>query len=139
MSAQNQQLNPFCINVTLGSLATDALVPVVKAPKKMVIQKIELLNGANVAASNTDFVVLNLKAGATLLAQYDSRAAGEGAITANVSAPLGLDGATKVEGHRELALVIAKGTEIQFQYDETDAGSNVALTNASANLIGYFL
>lgn len=139
MSANNPQNSPFVIAVNLLSVAADALMPAFKTPRRCVITKVQIANGADIAASNTDYVKLQLKAGSTLLAEYDSRAANEGALVANVSKDFGLDAAAVQAGFRSAALVVEANTDLTLNYDETDAGTNVAITNGVVSIVGYWL
>lgn len=140
MGAPNNQNNPVAIVVPLGSPSADLTVPAVSTNRRrLVIEKVQIMNGAIIAASDTDYAVINLKNDSTVLASYDSRAAGEGAIAANVAGDFDLDAAVAVDGFSAAALVVEAGQSLSVQYDETDSGTSVALTNAVVVIHGYWL
>ena len=121
-AAMSNENNPHIMCVPLGSPAVDAVVLAgTSSARKMYVKAVELLNAGSVAASDTDFVVLELLKGATVVAELDSRAAHENGIAANTREPLNLV-AAQVE--------IAANSVLSVNYNETDAGTNVALTGA---------
>lgn len=121
MSLSNEN-NPSVAIIPLGSLSADATLPGVVCPKKMKIVGVSLLNGAAIAASDTDFVQLSLvKADDTVVAELDSRAAHENGIAAHTKEALNL-----VSGQEDQAA----DTVLKVVYNETDSGTAVALTNA---------
>lgn len=138
-SAYNSQNVPVVIPVSLGSLTADGTVHAVKVPQKFVVTAFKLVNGANIAASNTDYALVQLKAGSTVLAQYDTRAAGQGALVANVAGVGALTGAVATPGFKDPAVVVAKNTDLTVVYDETDSGAAIALTLGKAYIEGYWL
>lgn len=117
--------NPMSMCVPLGSPSADATVlgGSLNGGKNRIVTSVRLLNAATIAASNTDYVLLSLKKGSTSIATLDSRAGGQGAITANTNKSLVLS-STAAD------LKIAANDVISVVYDETDAGTNVALTGA---------
>lgn len=138
-SAYNSQNVPVIVPVSLGSLTADGVIHAVQVPQKFVVTAFKVVNAANIAASNTDFALLQLKAGSTVLAQYDTRAAGQGALTANVAKSGALTGAVATPGFSLPAVVVAKGTDLTVVYDETDSGTAIALTLGKAYIEGYWL
>lgn len=113
--------NPQCVVVNLGSPSSDLLIPALYALGKIRLLKVSLINGAAIAASDTDFVQLELKNGSTVLAELDSRAAHEDGIAADVAEHLNI-----VSGQEE----VAAGASLGVNYNETDSGTAVALTDA---------
>lgn len=116
----NNENNPLLITLDLGSPATDLLLPAIYAQKAMKVTGAWLLNGAGISASDTDFVQLELKNGSNVVAELDTRAAHEGAVTANVGKGLNVDSTYED---------VAAGDTLTVNYNETDSGTNVALTN----------
>ena len=117
----NNDNNRHVVVIPLGSPSTDKTVPGLYCTEKMVIKSVALINGAGIAASNTDFVQLQLMNGSTEVAELDTRAAHEGAVTANVAKALNI-----VSGQEEQAA----GSTLKVVYNETDSGTAVALTDA---------
>lgn len=113
--------NPHLECVSLGSASADDVVLMGASNKSMVVDAVYLLNEASIAASDTDFVQIELKKGATIVAEIDSRAAHENGIAANTIEPLNIVSAEKT---------MASGLVLSVNYNETDAGTNVALTGA---------
>lgn len=114
--------NSPCVTViNLGSPSADALLPGAYAYKSMKLVSVALVNGATLAASNTDYLKLELKKGSTIVAELDTRAAHENGLTANVAKALNI-----VSDEALLAAL----SSLTVNYDETDAATNVALTNA---------
>jgi hypothetical protein len=125
---------PFTVVIPLGSPSADALDGLpgayFHAHRKCRIEEVSIVNGANIAASDTDFVLLNLKNGSNVVALLDTRAAGNGALAARTGKTLTLNPANAV---------IAENSTLVVAYDETDAGTNVALTSAVLQVTGYWI
>jgi len=132
MGAQSPERNPICIPMILGSpSADDAIIAGAYAyfPRKFIVDKVVLVNGAGIAASDTDYVKLNLKNGSNIVAEIDTRAAHEGAVTADVGIELNVSSTYKT---------IAASSTLTVQYDETDSGTSVALTSGVLLVFGYW-
>lgn len=120
--ALNNDNNPHVMVIPLGSPAVDAVVfGGMSAGKKLEILSAHIVDAGGIAESDSDFVEFSLLKAAVAVAAYDTRAAGEGAITASVPAAMTLVDAQKI---------VAAGELITVDYDETDSGTAVALTNA---------
>lgn len=120
MSLSNEN-NPSVAVIHLGSPSADAVIPGVVCPANMKIKSVYLVNGDDIAASDTDFVQLSLKNGSDVVAELDSRAAHENGISADTAEALNLVAAQAEPEAGDLLMV---------NYDETDTGTNVALTDA---------
>ena len=121
-AALSNSNNPHVMCIPLGSPSVDAtILGGYSYGKKLVVSHVALLNGANIAASDTDFVQLELRKGATVVAELDSRAAHENGIASSVIEPLNIVAAEST---------IAANSVLSVVYNETDAGTNVALTGA---------
>jgi hypothetical protein len=122
-AAMNPDNNPHVMCIALGSPSVDTTVlgGMVHASKSWKVSNVYLLNAAGIAASNTDYVLLTLKKGSTAVASLDTRAGGQGAVVANVAKALSLDSAQAL---------MAAGSVLSVVYDETDVGTNVALSGA---------
>lgn len=120
MSKSNEN-NPQTHMIYLGALAADKTVPLFYFPKRSKILSAKILNGATIAASDTDFTDLRLKSGSTDVAELDTRAAHENGITANTAKAMNLVAAQQI---------VEKDTVLTAVYNETDGGANVALTDA---------
>lgn len=118
MSKSNEN-QPFSVALALGSLTTDAtLLPAMYLPKKSKLVSVHVMNGATVAADNSNYFQLALKNGSTVVAEMDSRAAHENGVTANVAKALNLVSGQELQD---------AGSSLSLLYNET---GTVALTNA---------
>ena len=125
--AQNNQNNPPLAVVYLGTISDAGDYPVCHLPRKFVLVGAKLLNQADITESDTNYVTLTLKNGATPLGSLDTKAANEGGVTKNVSKDF-----TMVADAQELAA----GSDLKVAYAEGGTGT---LTLAQLQLIGYFL
>ena len=115
MSISNEN-NPCITVVGLGSITADLEVPAAYAAQGRVIKSVSVIDQAGIAASDTNYILLTLKNGATTIATLDSRAAANGALTANVAKALTL-----------VVAAIAAGSTLTLDYDEE---GTVAMTSA---------
>lgn len=129
MSAYNPEMSPIVINMSLGSpAADDAIVAGAYSylHRKFIVDEVILVNAAVVAASDTNYVQLELLNGSDVVAELDTRAAHEGALAAdvgkslNVSATLG---------------ILAAASTLTVKYEEE---GTVQLTNAELIVIGHW-
>jgi hypothetical protein len=143
--SKNNENNPYVLSVpitpklvgkkqiakiNLTSASADLTVPGLVFPHKVKITGVKLLNGANIAASDTDWAIIQLMNGSTEVAECDTRAAHEGAVTANTSYPLNIITAEEIQD----AAAVLKAV-----YNETDSGTSIALTNAVLQIEYYQL
>jgi hypothetical protein len=98
--------------------------------RKFKVLAVHIINGAAIAADNANYVLLNLKAGASTVASLDTRAAGNGALVSKTAKAM-----TMVDANAE----VPAGSTLTVDYDETDAGTNVALTSAVLVVSGYWM
>lgn len=118
MSANNEN-NPCVTVVPLGTVATDnTQLPAMHFPKKSKLKSVKIIDGLGVAASDSNYIQVSLlnAVGDAVVAELDSRAAHEGALTARVAKALNI-----AEDD------MAEGTSLYFDYQET---GTVTLTNA---------
>lgn len=120
-AALNNANNPHTLCVPLGSLSSDGVVLAGALEKAVDVSAVYLLNAGTIAADNANYVILELKKGSTVVAELDSRAAHENGLTANTVEPLNVVTAQKS---------ISSQSVLSVNYDETDAGTNVALSGA---------
>lgn len=112
--------------VHLGSLTTDATaIPAIHFPKRSKIKSVKLMNGALIAASDSNFCQVALRRGTTVVAELDTRAAHENGLAANVAKALNL-----VDAESEPAA----GTDLNLLYNET---GTVGLTDAKLVIEHY--
>lgn len=124
MSLSNEN-NPMLLSIALGSPTADKVVPAGYFPKKSKIVAAYIQNGAALAQSDTNYLVGQLLNGSVKVAQVSTKlTGGDAALVANVALAMNID------PDSVSADEIAAGTSLKFSYDETDAGSNVALTDA---------
>lgn len=124
--SKNNENCPISVSIHLGSLTTDGTtVPALYLPKASKIVSAVLMNGAAVAASNSNYCGVALKQGSTSIAALDTRAAHENGLEANVGKALVLD-ADEATLDDEASLSVV--------YSET---GTVALTDAKL-VLTYF-
>lgn len=121
----NNENNAHIALIKIGSPAVDVTVPGIMLPQRSVIKSVKVMNGAAIAANASNYAVIQLLAGATVVAQYDTRPSGLTALAAG-------DMAVVAGQEKQIA-----GTVLSVKYDETDAGSNVALTDAVVQVEYY--
>lgn len=132
--ALNNQNNPHVLVIPVGSPAVDAVV-LAGLPQghRMEVISAHLVNAATIAASDTDFAQISLQKGTvaspTVVAELDTRAAHESGLVANIPKLMNVVAAEKTIGAGDL---------ISAKYDETDAGTNIALTGAVI-IVNYFV
>lgn len=132
MGAPNNENNPDVIVAYLGTISDAGDYPVAHLSKRFVVQSVKLMNQAAITANDTNYVTLSLKkkpAGesAVEIAECDTRAAGEGSVTANVGYDLNLD-ADEAD--------CAKDQDLYVTYAEGGTGT---LTAAQLVIHGYWL
>lgn len=117
--ALNNENNPSILAVSLGSVTTDATaLPVAHLLKKSKLHSVRIVNGAEIVASDTNYVELKLRKGTTVIAAYDSRAAGQGALAALVSKAMVMVSGQEIQ---------AAGSDLNFLYNES---GTIGMTNA---------
>lgn len=117
MSLLNES-SPQLAVIPLGSITADGSLPALYLPKKSFIKSVTLINGASIAASDTDFVDIRLQNGSDVIAELDSRAAHENGIASLTGEPLNMVAAQQEQ---------AAGSSLKVVYDES---GTVAMTNA---------
>lgn len=121
-AALSNENNPHLVCIPLGSSTADAVTLAGVSNKAITVKGVNLLNAATVAASDTDYLKIELKKGSTIVAELDSRAAHENGLTANTKEPLNLVSSSVSE--------VAASSVLSVNYDETDSGTAVALSGA---------
>lgn len=110
--------------ISLGSISADADVYGAYFPQKAKIVGAKLVNGANIAQSDTDKAVVQLKNGSTVLAEHSTAlTGGTSALSANVPAAMTLASALVANG----GVDVAAGSWLKVNYDES---GTYAMTNA---------
>jgi len=74
--------NPHFVPVRIGNQSATATFPALYASTKIIIKRMTVLNGANLAADDVNFLQIQLLHGSDVLAEVDTRAANEGALVA---------------------------------------------------------
>jgi hypothetical protein len=116
----NNRNNMLVDSIFIGSLTADKTIPIIHFPRKVDLVSAHIINGAAISASNTVYANLKLKRGTTVIAEYDSRAANQGALTANIAAAMALVAGQEAQ---------AAGSDLSLVYDES--GTAAALTIGS--------
>ena len=114
----NNENNTNVSEISLGSITADGDVYGLYLPKKSKIVGMYLVDTTGIAASDTDYAVVSLKNGSTVIGSYDTRAAGQGALTALTP---------KAGAIVAAADVVAAGSYLKVSYDET---GTIAMTTA---------
>lgn len=130
MGALRPEHVPFVLNLPLASASADA-DPVAGAMsylhRKAKITSMAIIDGAGIAADNSNYILAKLQVGSSVVGQYDSRDAGQGALAANV----GKEGVI-TDANSE----IPAGSTLKAVYDET---GTVGMTSAVMVVSGYWI
>lgn len=110
----NNELNTHVSEIDLGAITADADVFGLFLPKKSKILGFYVKDGAGIAASDTNYFILKLMNGSTELGAYDTRAAGQGALTANTPKAGVLTAALVAMG----GIVVPAGSYLKANYNE---------------------
>ena len=90
--AKSNENEPLAVSLLRGSAAANLTgVPALYMPKKSKVMSVRICDQLGIAADNTNYVVVSVKNGSAVVASYDSRAAGQGALAAGVSKAAALD------------------------------------------------
>jgi hypothetical protein len=117
MSKSNEN-STHLVHIPLGSITADGSLPALYLPKKCRLVSAAVIDGAGIAADNSNYVTITLQNGSTVIASLDSRAANQGALTALVGKAMSMVSAEQDQ---------AAGSSLKVVYDET---GTVAMTNA---------
>lgn len=117
--------------IDIGSITADADVYGAFFPQKSKITGVKLVNGANIAQSDTDKAVIQLKNGSDVLAEHSTAlTGGTGALAANVPAAMTLASALVSNG----GVNVEAGSWLKVNYDES---GTYAMTSAKV-IIEYY-
>ena len=89
--AKSNANSPAAIPVVLGTRAATATVPALSLARNFILLAVSYLDGAGIAADNSNYLLLSLQKGATVVATLDTRAGAQGAVTALVAKTCVLD------------------------------------------------
>lgn len=118
-SVMNNERNPHVSIVNVGTIAATKTLPGLYFRKKSRIKNVVYVDQAGVAADNTNFLQLSLQDLAALeYATLDTRAAGQGALTAMTAKALAQVSAQKVNGELE----VPAGTNLQVVATKNGTG-----------------
>lgn len=90
MSAVTKRELVHAMIIPIGTQAATATVPGPKLKHALDVSKVRLINGASLAVDDTNYLVVELKAGSTVLASFSTKATSPGklcneALVANVA------------------------------------------------------
>lgn len=132
MGQLSPEMVPFAIKMPLGDLAasaSDVQGAQVSPHRKMIIQGAKLIDSVGVAASDVNYVLTNIKKlGGNVVASYDSRAAGQGALVQSEGKDMSLS-ATEAD------LIVDEGEHLIVEHTKNGTAD---LTGASIMLYGYW-
>jgi len=118
MSLNNENATNVSV-IDLASITADADVYGLYLPRAAKIKSAYLVNGANIAQSDTDKAVITLKNGSTVIATHSTAlTSGTSALTANTPAAMTLDSDQAT---------LAAGAYLKVNYDES---GTYAMTSA---------
>jgi len=124
----NNEANPHVAVVDLGSITTDGDVYGVYLPRKSRIVSVKLVNGADIAQDDSNYAVITLKLGTTVIATHSTKlTGGTSALTANTPASFSLSAT-------DANLVPAANSYLKVNYDET---GTYAMTSAKVYIVYY--
>ena len=130
MGAMNPETLLWSMVLDLGSVAADdAIVAGAYAyfPRKAKLTNALIVDGAGIAASDSNHVQIDLLNGANQVAEIDTRAAHENGLTVDVAKAMNIVAA---------AATIAAASTLTVKYEET---GTVTMTSAKMLLFGYWL
>jgi hypothetical protein len=116
--ALSNENSPQLVVVPMGSITADGSLPALYLPKKSFIKSVTIIDVTGIAASDTNYIQVSLQNGSDVIAEMDSRAAHEGALTALVGLSLNMVAAEQEQ---------AAGSSLKVVYNEE---GTVAMTNA---------
>jgi hypothetical protein len=117
--ALSNENSPNVAVIDLGSITADADTYGLYLPMKAKIKSAYLVNGAGISQSDSDYGVVKLMNGSTVIAQHSTKLTdGTSALVANTPVAM-----TKTEANTELAA----GAYLKVNYDET---GTYAMTSA---------
>lgn len=109
MGAMNNDNGAQSIQVPLGSITADASVLAGYIPRKSKLKSVKVVNLADIAQSDSDYLILQLKIGSLVLASFSTKLTGGNAALAN-----------GVLADMVLAVKdIPAGSKLEVAYDET--------------------
>lgn len=105
-----RQRAPFCVTVEHAQVTADTTIKFLKLPSdqgRLRITRVDYYNQTGLAADASNTFKVQLKAGSTLIAEWDTTTGQDGAITADTFLSLPLEsGATIVDASSVLSLVL---------------------------------
>lgn len=107
----NNENNTHVSEIDLAAITADADVFGLFFPKKSKIKAMWIKNTAQIAASDTDYIIVQLKNGSTVIGSYDSRAAAQGTIAANTPKAGVIDATADND-------LVAAGSYLKANYNE---------------------
>jgi hypothetical protein len=128
MGAMNMENAKMVQIIDLGNITADGDVHGVYLPQKSKITGVKVVDGAGIAADNTNYVQLKLMLGSTEIAELDTRAAHENGLAANVPKAANLVGASNG------GVNVDAGSWLKANYNEE---GTVAMTSAKM-IVEYY-
>ena len=134
----NNLNNPHVMTVPVGVISASGNLPGGYLPKASVILGAVLINNANLAQSDTNYVNVQLKNGSAIVVELTTKvtqgaALAASALAAQVAAPMGIATATYADGAPE-DLIIPAGTSLTAAFT---VGGTGALAGAMIQISYY--
>lgn len=80
MSAHMKEDESRLMTIQIGTQAATASIPGPKAHRKMVVKSVKLVNGAGIALDDTNYLVVELKIGSTVIASLSTKLTSPGKL-----------------------------------------------------------
>lgn len=125
MSVTNSERLPNIVSIVVGTQAATITLPAMYARKRLRIKEVRYIDQLGVAADNTNYLQLSLQDGAgNVYASLDTRAANNGALTANTSkkCTLGGSGVTVLGDSTNPEVDVAAGTDLLLVVTKNGTG-----------------
>lgn len=107
--AMNNELSPQLKAVAIGTRAATATVPALCVSRPTIIKSVKLLNGADLAQDDTNYLVVTLQKGATVLATISTKlTGGTGPLVANTALAASLAADIALDAGDTLKVVATK-------------------------------
>lgn len=113
----NNENNPNLSVIEIGSPSATGDIYGLYIPSRAKILSVHIVDSAGIAADVANYAKFELKSGATVLSSYDSRAASQGALVANVP---------KDSVLTSDASLLPKGSYLKLSYTKTGSVSPTA-------------
>lgn len=122
-SVMNSERVPYLVSAYVGTLAATGTAVGPLFRKKTRIKNVTLTDQAGIAADNTNYLLVSVQTLAgTVVATYDTRAAGNGALTALTGGAMTISASTLLAADNSAELEIPAGTQLKVVCTKNGTG-----------------